>query len=253
MRERRFLVPEIARTPEIEIRGDEAHHLLHVLRLGEGDEIVLFDGHGRDFRAVITRCHKESAHVRRLEPLPSPESPLEIRVAVAVPKGDKMALIIRMLTELGVHSLTPMVSERTVVHSLTAIRKKLPRWKRIAVEACKQSGRSQAPQLEEPLAFEELLEGKLPPDRLLVCPAGDPLPTSPRSETCLALIGPEGGWTRDETAQAQDKGFLTLGLGHRILRTETAAVTTAAILQEKWGDLGKQPSVTSHRSSAKKT
>ena len=149
-----------------------------------------------------------------------------------------MAIITRMLTELGVHSLIPLMSERTVIRSLTATRKKLPRWKRIAAEACKQSGRSRAPQLEEPLTFEELLERDLPPDRLLVCPGGDPLPRAPRSESCLAVIGPEGGWTRDEVAQAQEEGFHTLGLGHRILRTETAAVTTAAILQEKWGDLG---------------
>jgi 16S rRNA (uracil1498-N3)-methyltransferase len=158
-------------------------------------------------------------------------------MAFAVPKGDKSAIIIRMLTELGIHSLVPLVSERTVVHSLTAIRKKLPRWKRIAVEACKQSGRSRAPQLEEPVVFEELLESKLPPDRLLVCPGGDLLPKAPRSERCLALIGPEGGWTRDEMARAQKKGLRKLGLGHRILRTETAAVATAAILQERWGDL----------------
>ena len=77
------------------------------------------------------------------------------------------------------------------------------------------------------------------------------LPRAPRSESCLAAVGPEGGWTREEMAQAQEKGFRTLGLGHRILRTETAAVTTAAILQEKWGDLGssRQSSVVSRQSS----
>lgn len=237
MRERRFLAPDIARAAEIEIRGEEAHHLLHVLRLREGDEIIVFDGDGRHYRAVITRCGRESADVRKLGPLPSNESPLDLWVAVAIPKGDKMAVIIRMLTELGVHRLLPLVSERSVVHSIFTSRKKLPRWKRIAVEACKQSGRSRAAQLEEPLLFGGLLEKELPSDRFLVCPGGDSLPRAPRSRSCLIVVGPEGGWTRDEMARAQQRGFGTLGLGNRILRTETAAVTTTAMVQDRWGDL----------------
>ncbi len=237
MRERRFLVPEIARAPKIEIRGDEAHHLLHVLRLRGGDEITLFDGEGHHFRALITRCSEESAEVERLEALPSNESHLELRIAVAIPKGDKMAPLIRMLTELGVHRLIPLVSERTVGGSPSSNRKKIPRWKRIAMEACKQSGRSRIPKVEEPLLFEELLSEELPPDRLLVCPNGENLPETTRSQSCLALVGPEGGWSRDEMTRAEEKGFRTLGLGRRILRTETAAVATAAILQENWGDI----------------
>jgi 16S rRNA (uracil1498-N3)-methyltransferase len=249
MHERRFLVPEIAQAPEIEIRGDEAHHLLHVLRLREGDEITLFDGEGHHFRAVITRCSEESAEVERLEALPSNESHLELRIAVAIPKGDKMATLIRMLTELGIHRLIPLVSERTVVGSPSANRKKVPRWERIAMEACKQSGRSRIPKVEEPVLFEELLNEELPPHRLLLCPNGDDLPKTPSSQSCLALVGPEGGWTRDEMARAEEKGFHTLGLGQRILRVETAAVTLAAILQEKWGDLrsSHQTSDISHR------
>jgi 16S rRNA (uracil1498-N3)-methyltransferase len=241
MRERRFLVPEIARSLNIELQGDEAHHLLHVLRLRKGDEITLFDGDGRHFRAVITCCRETSVDVERREALPSNESHLDLQIAVAIPKGDKMATLIRMLTELGVHRLIPLVTERTVVGSPSSNRKRLPRWKRIAMEACKQSGRSRIPKMDEPSSFEDLLNGELPIDRLLLCPQGDDLPRAARSQSCLALVGPEGGWTRDEMERANEKGFRRFGLGRRILRTETAATATAAILQERWGDL-KKPS-----------
>lgn len=236
MRERRFLVTEPTHEPLIEIHGAEAHHLLHVLRLRPGDEIVLFDGRGRHFRAVITRCESSFAVVEKLGPLPPVESVLDIQLGVAIPKGDRMSLIVRMLTELGVNRLIPLVTERTLVKSPQAARDKTKRWNRVAVEACKQSARSRIPEVAEPVSFEDLLHTTLPPARILVCPAETSLPQRARPASCLVLIGPEGGWTEHEVDKAIHHGFRKLGLGPRTLRVETAAAAAASILQWEWGD-----------------
>jgi len=237
MRERRFLVRELDTASEVEIRGSEAHHLLHVLRLGPGDEVVVFDGEGRQYRAVLSRCGSSSATARKLEALsPQGESPLAISMAVAAPKGDVMSLIVRKLTELGVHRFTPLVSDRTAASSKSTLDRRLSRWRRIADEAAKQCRRATVPEIGTPLTFGELLGLETPSVRILTCPGGQGLPSMPRPRSCLVVIGPEGGWSDDEVSAAVGRGFLTFGLGPRILRTETAAIAAAAILQWSWGD-----------------
>jgi 16S rRNA (uracil1498-N3)-methyltransferase len=235
MRERRFLVAEIPSGRDVDIVGAEAHHLLHVLRLRPGDEIVVFDGRGKEFRAVLTRCEKSSAAATALEPLASRESPLELTVAVAVPKMDSMSRIVQKLTELGAHRLIPLQTDRSVVTSRRAAHQ-LSRWRRIAAEACKQSGRAVVPTVAEPLAFAELLEADLPARRFLLTVGGPSLGEQDRPSSCLLAIGPEGGWTEEEVASALAKGFQPLGLGSRTLRTETAALAAVAVLEWLWGD-----------------
>lgn len=235
--ERRFLVPELEAASEVRISGAEAHHLLHVLRLGPGDEVILFDGRGHAVRAAVVRSERAAAVARVLEEQPSRESLLGLSLAVAVPKGDTMAAVVQKLTELGITQVIPLLSRRTLLQTARAVRKRLPRWRRIAAEACKQSGRSRIPSVEEPLTLIELLEQELPPIRLLASLRGGPLPACSPDLSCLAMIGPEGGWTEEEESAAAARGFLKLGLGPRTLRAETAAIATAAILQWAWGDL----------------
>jgi 16S rRNA (uracil1498-N3)-methyltransferase len=235
MRERRFLVHELPDSGEIEIAGPEAHHLLHVLRLRPGDEIVVFDGLGKQFRAVLTRCERAAAWAGSLTPLPSRESPLELSLAVALPKADKMAIVVQKTTELGVRRLFPLFTSRTVVRP-SDTHKQLARWRRTAEEACKQSGRAFVPIIAEPLPFDELLELDLPSTRLLLTGGGSNLTDKPEPLSCLAAVGPEGGWTEQEIAAALNRGFRPFALGPRTLRTETAAVTAAALLQWLWGD-----------------
>jgi 16S rRNA (uracil1498-N3)-methyltransferase len=237
MRERRFFVPDLRGGLEVEIRGQEAHHLFHVLRLGPEDEIVVFDGQGRHFRAVITRANAKLAAARKLEELPSSESLLEITLAVAVPKGDKMTLIVRMLTELGVFRVIPLMTERTVFSSATAVTDKVERWRRIVLEACKQSGRSRMTEIESPISFPEFSKIDIPDRRFMITPTGTPTLVPLSTSPCIALIGPEGGWSNEEVEWATAKGFQKLGLGPRTLRTETAAVTVASVLQWELGDL----------------
>ncbi len=231
MRERRFLVQDLAGGPVVRIGGDEAHHLLHVLRLRPGDEVVLFDGAGEQYRAVVTCCERETATARKLEALPLHESPLELVMAVAIPKSDKMILIVQKLTELGTDRMIPLLSQRTDVGAKARLSEKMARWRRVALEACKQSGRARLPRIEEPIRFEELLAQELPPQRLLVCPGGGGgLGNEPSPCSCIAAVGPEGGWTDGEVSAATDKGFKKIGLGPWTLRTETAAIAAAAIL-----------------------
>lgn len=237
MRERRFFVPDLRGDREVEIHGEEAHHLFHVLRLGLGDEIVVFDGEGRHFRAVIAGATANFAAAQRLEELPTSESPLEITLAVAVPKGDKMALIVRMLTELGISRVIPLMTERTVFSSAAAAKDKVERWRRIALEACKQSGRSQTTKIEPPISFAELSRLDFPVHRVLITLTGTPTLMPISVPACIALIGPEGGWSNDEVEWATANGFQKLSLGPRTLRTETAAVTVASVLQWELGDL----------------
>jgi 16S rRNA (uracil1498-N3)-methyltransferase len=237
MRERRFLVRELTTASEVEIRGSEAHHLLHVLRLRPGDEVVVFDGRGHQNRAVLTRCEASSATARKLEPVSSgSESPLGVAAAVAAPKGDGMSLIVQKLTELGVQRVTPLVSDRTSAKSKDTLGRRVARWRRIAGEAAKQSGRTRVPEIGTPLTFDELITGEQPSVRILACPGGASLPNVPRPRSCLVVIGPEGGWTDNEVSAAVRNGFFKFGLGPRILRTETAAIAAAAILQWVWGD-----------------
>ncbi len=237
MRERRFFVPHLMDRREVEIRDSEAHHLSHVLRLAPGDNIVLFDGKGRHFHAIITNVQSDFAVAQKLEEIPPSESPLELTLAVAIPKGDKMGLIIRMLTELGVARVIPLVTDRTVGGSASASKEKSERWNRIALEACKQSGRSRIPEIAAPISFGRLSRVDLPETRIWISVKGSPSLAAPPLSPCVALIGPEGGWSQEETDWGKANGFHELSLGPRTLRTETAAITAASILQWEFGDL----------------
>jgi len=228
------MVPSIPSEGEVEIAGNEAHHLLHVLRLKLGDEIVIFDGRGTEFQAELTRCGNDSATARLVKQSESRESPLVLTLAVAVPKMDSMSRIVQKLTELGAHRIIPIVTERTTVTASGAARQ-LPRWRRIATEACKQSGRSMVPVIENPISFDELLEEDLPSARFLLTVGGSSFRKHEQPTSLVAAVGPEGGWTAEEIAAAVAKGFAPVGLGPRTLRTETAALAAAAVLEWLWG------------------
>jgi 16S rRNA (uracil1498-N3)-methyltransferase len=235
MRERRFLLPNLPAHGDVEIAGSEAHHLLHVLRLKPGDRIVIFDGRGTELQAELTRCGDDTASARLLAPTESRESPLDLTIAIAVPKMQSMSRIVQKLTELGVQRIVPVITERTTVTVHGAARQ-ITRWRRIAAEACKQSGRSHVPPVGDPLLFHELLELSLPTTRFLFTLGGPPLREYERASSCVAAVGPEGGWSEGEIAAAVAKGFRPVGLGPRTLRTETAALAVAAILGWLWGD-----------------
>ena len=234
-RERRFLVDDLT-SERVELRGEEAHHLLHVLRLGVGDEVVLFDGRGRAKRAVVTERSSDAAALATGAEEAPRESPLPLALGVSILKADRMALVVQKLTELGVARILPLLAERSEVRSGRAS-SALERWRRIALEASKQSGRSLVPEVAEPNDLRSVLEDGSAGIVLIAHPGGPPLELPPPGTATLALIGPEGGWSVSELNLASDRGARRFGLGPRTLRAETAAITVAALLQFGAGDL----------------
>ena len=232
-RERRFLVDHL-NAPSVELTGDEAHHLIHVLRLSTGDEVALFDGRGTAQSARVTSIDTDKVELELGDPLPAHESPIALTLAVAVPKGEKMSLIVQKVTELGVAAVQPLITDRGEVGE-DWIQKRLERWRRIALEAAKQSARSRVPRIETPKPFDDL--DIMKHDTWLLRPGAPPLRETPSMNQPIIAIGPEGGWSTRELALAHERAVLELSLGPRTLRTETAAITATAVIQWLSGDL----------------
>lgn len=234
-RERHFFVADLD-APKIVLGPDEAHHLVRVLRLREGAEVFLFDGRGRAARARVLGLEGDSVTLGAVSPEPSRESFLSLAIGVAPPKGDRMSLIVQKLTELGVVRVVPLVTERGELDR-ERCQRNMERWRRVALEACKQCGRSLVPEILTPQAIEEVAD--LPVDRTFIAePGAEPLTAIPEtSGELLVLIGPEGGWSEKERAVALAHGLTRFGLGPRTLRTETVAIAAASVLQFLAGDL----------------
>ncbi len=213
-----------------------------------GNIITLTDSQGKDFRARVLRITKESAFVFIFDAFPSPtESSLEIILLQALPEKERMEWIIQKATELGVSTIIPFKSERSIsIEERETKQKKAHRWQEIAVKAVQQSRRAKVPKIEPYRSFKESLdfckEGAL--KILLWEKEGESLRDVLKKYSVLnpptkiyALVGPEGGLTDDEVALAKEKSFIPVKLGQRILRTETAAITLIGILQYELGDL----------------
>lgn len=253
MTRRRFYAPPDAFAPDrltVELRSDEARHLRSVLRLERGDEVFVFDGEGREFRCVVQVQRRDGATLEEcseVEP-ERPESQLRLTLAVALLKGEKFDLVVQKATELGVTRIVPVVTKLADVRlrDEADAERRVARLKRIAIEACKQSGLAKAPQIETPIAFSALIEANSSQDNEwhVMFSERDGRSFSETLESLrvppgavTALVGSEGGWTDEEIAAAVDAGWSVVTLGGRTLRAETAAITTAALLQHLFGDL----------------
>lgn len=236
-RARRFFADDVD-APTIVLAADEAHHLIRVLRLREGSDVVVFDGKGRAARARVEEIDGESVTLRTLRPEPARESSLDLTVAVAPPKGDRMSLVVQKLTELGALHIVPLVTERGELDR-DRCRGNLRRWRRVALEACKQCGRSLVPEVEMPQDLTEIADR--PAGRVLMAePGADPLPAVSASWRLLVLVGPEGGWSESERSFADTRGLTRFALGPRTLRTETAAIAATSVLQFLAGDFSRR-------------
>ncbi len=225
---------------EIDLPTGIVRHLVQVLRMGEGQEIVLFNGQdGIDYRAVLTEAGKRRARARILS-AGNPESlpKLQIHLALGISRGERMDLAIQKAVELGVSSIAPLVTERTQ-RKLTPDRleKKLHHWSKVIISACEQSGRRRLPALHAPQDFRGWLKNPLPRTLLLDPEARQCLREMSRPEQHLGLlIGPEGGFSEREKILAKKAGCAGVRLGPRILRTETAPMAAIAAIQVLWGD-----------------
>ncbi len=247
---RRFYAPKIAFALDgktATLGADEARHAHDVLRLEAGDEVFVFDGEGHEYRCVIAELTSHSAILKVVEDVQpaSPESPLDLTLAVALLKGEKFDLVVQKATELGVTRLTPLITARADVRIREPrdARKKADRWARIAFESAKQSGRAQLMLVDPPMNLDELFRSITGVQLKLTYTARDGEPHAGLAKMYVkdtriaAMVGPEGGWTDDELKQASANGCRMVTLGGRILRAETAAITVATLLQHRFGDL----------------
>lgn len=236
----RFFFPApLPQTGEIQLPEALAHHASRVLRLREGDPLVLFDGSGGEVSGVLRlsgkNCFAELSGHHAVER----ESPLQLVLVQALASGDKMDWIIQKAVELGAAGVVPVQAERSVLRlSGERAAKRVEHWRHIAVSACEQSGRNRVPVVEPVTGLREYLARGHVGLRLVLDPvAGQRLAGLPRpADAVHLLVGPEGGWAEDELAACRTAACIGVGLGPRVLRTETAGLAALTALQVLWGD-----------------
>ena len=234
---------DLALSPGADVALPEttAHHALNVLRLQEGDALILFNGAGGEYRATLVAANKREARAR-LHGFEAAEreSPLDITLALGISAGERMDHSVQKATELGVSAIVPLAAERSVV-KLAGERadRRLQHWRHVVIAACEQCGRNRVPAVAPvQTLFHYLAQPRGGKTLLMLSPdAATPLKSVARSAAAIVLVGPEGGFTPAEAQAAQAGGFEPVSLGPRILRTETAPVAALAVLQALWGDL----------------
>ncbi|HEY2987668.1 MAG TPA: 16S rRNA (uracil(1498)-N(3))-methyltransferase [Candidatus Binatia bacterium] len=229
------------------IAGPELNHMRKALRLGPGDRVILFDDEGWEHEGIIRSYDSGLAEITLAKSSqPERESPVRITLAQALGKGDKLDWVVEKATELGVRAIVPFLCRRTVPKlDGAAAAKRGARWQRIALSAAKQSGRTRVPEILGVMNFSDLVQRPWPCDLKLIFWENETVrglrrlrEEKARVESLILVIGPEGGFTSDEVAEATGGGFQSVGMGKRILRTETAAVAALSSAQLLWGDLG---------------
>lgn len=224
-----------------QLEESAAHHVATVLRLKPDHPVVLFNGDGNEYSGKIIHTERRRVTVEADACLSlSKESPLPIHLGQGVSKGDRMDTVLQKSVELGVTEITPLITQRCAV-KLDEKRweKKQKQWQKIIVSACEQCGRNQLPILHPPTHLNQWFAESTHATRLVLAPdAQTSVSRQPyNTRGFRLLIGPEGGLTETEIHQASEAGFHGTSLGPRILRTETAAITTISILQSQHGDL----------------
>jgi 16S rRNA (uracil1498-N3)-methyltransferase len=226
----------------VELSGTAAGHLTRVLRLRAGAALTLFNGRGGEYPASIERVRRNEVTLAVGEHQAiERESPVELTLAQGISRGERMDLVVQKATELGVSRLIPLVTERSVVRlDEEQSDRKSSHWRAIAIAACEQCGRNRLPEVALPARLREFLR-QAPGEnaRLLLSPAATRrIEDVPRPASGVTvLIGPEGGLSAEEQADAQAAGFTAVNLGPRVLRTETAAIAALTLLQRQFGDL----------------
>jgi 16S rRNA (uracil1498-N3)-methyltransferase len=222
-----------ASTGTVLLRGEEAHHLARVTRARPGDRVRLFDGTGNRWEGVLDRHDRETSTISRLIPLPANEPPHPLVLAAGLVKVDRWEWMIEKAVELGATTIVPLACARSQVKAAEAARKS-SRWEKIILSAAKQCERGIIPELCPPLTADEFVNELAPPASgetrwVLVERAEAAWPTSAGMAKTVAL-GPEGGFSDEETELFAAAGFTPATLGSRILRSETAALAALALV-----------------------
>lgn len=234
-----YIKPDNVRNDKIYVDGEEARHILNVMRLKRGDGVIAFDGTGREYFGDIESISTNSliVKIKKIEEHKTKKR-YRMTLAQAIPKKAKMDYIIQKATELGIDSIIPMNTERTVVKlSKSDISARQNRWERIAKEAAKQCGRSEITKIEGYLDFEDVLENVKSYD-LALMPSIMPVNRQSlkkclsnfKGESILIFIGPEGGFDPAELDAAFEKGVIFVSLGENVLKSDTAAIAAIAMI-----------------------
>ncbi|VVC74863.1 Ribosomal RNA small subunit methyltransferase E [Aquicella siphonis] len=219
-----------------------SHHLARVLRAKTGEKIVLFNGSGGEFTAVITGISKKNVSVEVIGYTEKDiESPLRLHLAQGIARGEKMDFIVQKAVELGAVQIIPLVTERCNVRlGNDREARRWQHWQSVAVSACEQSGRNRLPLVAQPVIFKSWLANLKTDFGYVLSPhvrGGLPARSVPPETVITLLIGPEGGLSDQEVDMAVQHGLKPLSLGPRILRTETAAISALTALQLVYGDM----------------
>jgi 16S rRNA (uracil1498-N3)-methyltransferase len=239
----RFYISPESFTAGLECQLDDrqSRHALAVLRLKRGDEIGIFDGHGREGSGTITETLGGKVRIRLTgaQAALSPSASIQVTLGVSVIKPERMDYLIQRVAELGVSHIAPLISQRTIVRiSPNRWESKVLRWRKIALEACKQCGRSRAPQIAPVVSYNDFISSVLGSyDKILIPTLSVPsdilyqtLKETPRPGKVLALIGPEGDFSEEEVRVAMAQGAQAVSLGPLVLRSETAAIYLLSVM-----------------------
>lgn len=234
---RLFIADGLRPGAKLPLAAQAAHHVARVLRLREGEAVVLFDGRGGEYEARVYfpgRGHVVAEVTGRQDI--ERESALAVTLVQAVSTGEKMDYTVQKAVELGVAAIHPVLAERSVVRlSGERASKRLAHWQRIAIAACEQCGRNRVPPIAEPVPLETYRPAP-GSTRILLSPAGEGSLRQLAKGPVTLAAGPEAGFSEAEESRLARAGFTPVRLGPRVLRTETAALAALAALNALTGD-----------------
>lgn len=239
----RFFVDELPENGVLVLRGENAHHAGRVLRLRAGESVTLCDGKGTDYDCMIEMVEKDAVICRVQDCHPAQTEPKQrITLFMALPKGDKMEFIVQKAVELGVSQIVPYLSQNCVSRP-DKTDKKVERWRKIAVEAAKQCGRGVMPAVHDVVPMAEAVRQAAQSETALFFYENEKQTglrdalSSGLGKTVSLMIGPEGGFAPEEAASAREAGLISVSLGARILRCETAPVAALAAVLYAGGNM----------------
>ncbi len=240
MRNPRIYAPvPLAAQYTVELPENAAHHVGRVLRMKPDESLILFNVEGGCWQATITEITKKGVWVCPQTFMPDDrESPLSLSLGQTLSRGERMDYAIQKAVECGVTDITPLVSERCEV-KLAGERadKRIRSWQQMIISACEQCGRNRIPVIHPPMPLSEWLASRNTDlNFVLHHRTTQALEGYDKPASVSVLIGPEGGLTPEEIAQAEQHNFKALALGPRVLRTETAPVAALSLMQYLWGD-----------------
>jgi 16S rRNA (uracil1498-N3)-methyltransferase len=231
-----FITPDQVRQPYITVKGDDLRHIRTVLRKQPGDLLTLLDGRGKEYIVRIVTMERTEIDTEIVEQRKRELPTVRVTLGQGLPKSDKMDFIVQKATELGVSSLAPLITERTIV-KVKDEEKRVARWQKIAHEAAMQSDRPDLPRIEPIMSFRDMMTLEPGTSPLLLfpweegtVPIKQVLRQTPNARNIIVLIGPEGGFSQAEADLAKQRGFQHVSLGPNILRTETAAVAVLSMI-----------------------